>query len=172
MSIIFDRRSIRSYTSQSVSEEKIEYLLQAGMAAPSAMNEQPWEFVVVDKREILDQILEVHDYAQMVPEAPLVIAICGNQDYLKANDAQAAQEYMVQDCSAATQNILLAAQEQGLGSVWLGVYPREKRIKGIQKLLDLPEEITPISLVVIGHTNQDKEANDRYLEDRVHRNQW
>ncbi|AGB40338.1 nitroreductase [Halobacteroides halobius DSM 5150] len=172
MSIIFDRRSIRSYTSEPVSEEEIKYLLQAGMAAPSAMNQQPWEFVVIDDREVLDQIPEFHDYAQMVKEAPVVIAVCGNQEDLKFDDPEAAKNYMLQDCSAATQNILLAAEEQGLGSVWLGVYPRKKRRKDVKKLLNLPDKVVPISLVVIGHTNEEKEVNDRYLEEKVHRNQF
>lgn len=172
MSTIFDRRSIRSYTSKSVSEEKIEYLLQAAMVAPSAMNQQPWEFVVIDNREILDQIPEIHDYAQMVKEAPVVIAVCGNQENLKVEDPQVAEDYMVQDCSAATQNILLAAEEKDLGSVWLGVYPRQKRRKAVQNLLNLPGNIIPVSLIAIGHTAEEKAPNDRYLEDRVHRNQW
>ncbi|GAB6099346.1 nitroreductase family protein [Halanaerocella petrolearia] len=172
MSIIFERRSIRSYTSEPVSEEEIEYLLQAGMAAPSAMNQQPWEFVVIDDREILDQIPEFHNYAQMVKEAPVVIAVCGNKEDLKADNLEVANDYMVQDCSAATQNILLAAQEKGLGSVWLGVYPREERRNNVQQLLNLPDKVVPISLIVVGYTNEEKEANDRYLEEKVHRNQF
>jgi nitroreductase len=166
MEAIFSRRSIRKYTSQKVSEKVVEELLKAGMAAPSAGNQQPWHLVVIDDRKILDEIPTVHPYSEMLKEAQVAILVCGD---LKAEKHTG---YWVQDCSAATQNILLAVEAQGLGGVWLGVYPREDRVSGIRKLLNLPDHIVPLSLVPVGYKGERKPPADRYDASRVHRNGW
>jgi nitroreductase len=166
MEWILSRRSIRKYAPAPVSEDQIRRLLAAAMAAPSAGNQQPWHFVVITDRTVLDRIPEVHPHAPMVREAPLAIAVCGD----KQLDRHAGM--WVLDCSAATQNLLLAAHALGLGAVWLGVYPRADRMAGLQKLLGLPESVAPLSLIAIGHPAESKPPADRYQERRVHRDHW
>lgn len=161
---IFARRSIRKYTEEPVSEEAIEILLKAAMAAPSASNRMPWQFVVVTERETLDALAEAHRHGKMLFEAPLCIAVCG--------DLTEMERFWVQDCSAATENLLLAATALGLGSVWLGVYPRDERVEAVRQILALPDFITPLSLVSIGHPAEEKEPRTQYDEARVHRERW
>ncbi|MBN1261068.1 MAG: nitroreductase family protein [Anaerolineae bacterium] len=163
---IMTRRSIRRYQDELISEDIVTQLLQAAMAAPSAGNQQPWHFVVIDDRALLDAIPEFHPYAQMLREAPLAIMICADLQ----NERHSG--YWVQDCSAATQNLLLAAHALGLGAVWLGCYPREDRIAGLQNLFKLPESIVPLCVVSIGHPAEEKGPANRYNLERVHRNGW
>lgn len=166
MEAIFSRRSIRKYTSQKVSEKVIEELLKAGMAAPSAGNQQPWQFVVIDDRKILNEIPKYHPYSEMLKEASVAILVCGDVESEKHKG------FWVQDCSAATQNILLAVEALGLGAVWLGVYPREDRETGIGKLLGLPEHIVPLSLIPVGYKGEQKPPAERYDASRIHHNRW
>ena len=166
MEAILSRRSIRRYTSKPVPEELIKELLEAAMSAPSASNQQPWQFVIIDDRRILDEIPKFHPYASMLKEAPLAIAVCGDESLATMSG------YWVQDCSAATQNILIAANAKGLGAVWLGVYPREERAKTAQKLLGLPEHVVPLCFISIGYPAEEKPPSNRYDESRVHRNRW
>lgn len=166
MEEIFTRRSIRSYTDEPVREEKIQQLLKAAMVAPSAGNEQPWHFIVVDEDQILSQIMNFHDYAAMLEEAQAAVIVCGDKSLEKY------EGFWVQDCATATQNILLAAESEGLGAVWLGVHPAEKRVSGTRKLFNLPDHIRPFSIVALGYPAQHKRKNDRYLKDRVHYNSW
>ena len=166
MDAILSRRSIRRYTTQLVSEEIIKELLEAAMSAPSAGNEQPWHFVVIKERQILNEIPKFHPYSQMLKNAPLAILVCGDEQLQKY------EGYWVQDCSAATQNILIAAQAKGLGAVWLGVYPVEDRVIGLRKLLGIPEHVIPFALISIGHPAEQKPRSDRYSDSRVHHNQW
>jgi len=170
---IFARRSIRDYTDQKVEREKIEKLLKAGMAAPSARNEQPWHFVVIDEGQTLTEIPKFHAYSKMLKEASAAIVVCGDIDLLpEERGSEVGRGYLAQDCSAATENILLAAQALGLGAVWLGVYPVHKRMDGLRDLLDLPENIVPFSIVSLGYPAEEKPPNDRYEEDRVHWNDF
>ncbi len=161
---ILTRRSIRRYTSKKVSAKVVEELLKAGMSAPSANNSQPWHFVVIDERQILDRVPEFHAYSSMLYFAPLAIAVCG--------DSKVSPSYWVQDCSAATQNILLAAHASGLGAVWLGIYPINERVRELQKLLNLPEQIVPLSLISLGYPAANKPPENRFNADRVHPNRW
>jgi nitroreductase len=161
---IFARRSIRKYTDEPVSQADIQTLLEAAMAAPSASNRKPWYFVVVTKRETLDSLAEAHPHGKMLFEAPLCIAVCGGP--------VASERFWVQDCSAATENLLLAATALGLGAVWLGVYPKEDRVAGIRQVLGIPETIAPLNLISIGHPAEEKEPRTQYNEARVHREQW
>lgn len=163
---ILTRRSIRKYTQQEISEELIHELIIAGMHAPSARNIQPWQFIVVNNREMLDKLAIAHPYAKMLNQAVLAILVCGDKKL------QEAVGYIVQDCSAATQNILLAAHAHGLGSVWLGMYPREERIQNISKLLEIPDHILPVSLISIGYPDEHKKAPDRYNEEKIHWNKF
>ncbi len=160
---IFARRSIRKYTTELVSEKDVKTMLEAAMAAPSASNRKPWHFIVVTDRQILDNLARVHPYGKMLLEAPLCIAVCG--------DKNLSSRYWVQDCSAATENLLLATTALGLGAVWLGVHPRE-RVNPIRKVLNIPENIIPLNLISIGHQAEEKEPRTQYDELRVHRQKW
>ncbi|MFA5810739.1 MAG: nitroreductase family protein [bacterium] len=163
---ILTRRSIRKYTKDAVPAETVEKLLRAAMSAPSAGNEQLWHFVVIDDRKILDEIPKFHPYSKMLHDAPLAIAILGDTSKEKHSG------FWVQDCSAATQNLLLAAHALGLGAVWLGVHPREDIAGGVRKLLDLPPEVIPLAIISIGHPGEQKAAEDRYDASKVHKNRW
>ena len=161
---IFARRSIRKYTSETISEESIQTLLEAAMAAPSASNRKPWQFIVITERETLDALAESHRHGKMLFDAPLSIAVCG--------DLTEMERFWVQDCSAATENLLLAATALGLGAVWLGVYPREERVRAVRRILSLPEHITPLNLIAIGHPAEEKQARTQFDRTRVHREEW
>ena len=166
MNSLFKRRSIRHYTKESVKPESIELLLKAAMAAPSAGNQQPWHFIVIQDRRILEEIPNLHPYAQMVMEAPLAILVCGDISSEKHPG------FWVQDCSAATENILIEACELGLGAVWVGVYPNEQRVAALSKLVGLPEKIIPFSLVPIGYPAEHKPPSSRYDIAKIHYNRW
>jgi nitroreductase len=160
------RRSIRIYRDEPVSGEMIEVLLRSGMQAPSARNIQPWEFVVSTSRKLMEKIPDIHPYSQMVPSAGAIILVCGD------TDKQPEIGYILEDCSAAVQNILLEAVNQELGAVWLGVYPREERVKGISELFGLPSHIIPVALLSIGFPGEEKEFDDRFKPERVHKDRW
>ncbi len=164
MEAILSRRSIRKYTDQKISDELIGEILKAAMSAPSANNLQPWHFVIISERQILDRIPEFHPYSSMLYFAPLAIAVCG--------DAELQSAFWVQDCSAASENILLAAHAKGLGAVWLAIYPREQRVQGLRKLLGLPENIIPLSLISLGYPAAKKPPENRYDPSKVHHNHW
>jgi nitroreductase len=161
---IFSRRSIRKYTAELVSENDIRTMIEAAMAAPSASNLKPWHFVVVTNRQILDELALVHPHGKMLSQAPLCVAVCG--------DTTISASVWVQDCSAATQNLLLAATALGLGAVWLGVYPRQDRVNNIRKTLKLPDTIIPLNLISIGYPDETKEPRTQYDEQRIHHQHW
>jgi nitroreductase len=163
---IISRRSIRKYIPQVIEPEKIEQLLKAAMYAPSARNTQSWQYIVITERTVLDEIRKVHPYAGMLKEATLAILVCGDKT-LEPNEG-----YLNTNCSASSQNILLAAHDLGLGSVWLGLYPREERMNALSALFKLPEHIIPISLIAIGYPAETKEIPERFLPDRIHYNKW
>ena len=151
------RTSIRSYTDEAVSKENIETILRAGMAAPTAVNRQPWHFVVVTNREKLNALAEANRGTRMAAKAPLAIVVCGNME--KALEGTG-RGFWVQDCSAATENILLAAHALGLGAVWTGLYPNEERSKAVRTLLKAPENIVPLCTIVIGHPAEQPQPKD------------
>jgi nitroreductase len=160
---IFARRSIRRYTAEPVSKDDIRTLLEAAMAAPSASNSQPWHFVVVNDRETLDALAEAHPYGKMLFQAPLCIVVCGDL---------ARSDHWVQGCSAATENLLVAATALGLGAVWLGVHPREDRAAAVRQVLGIPKTIIPLNLISIGYPAEEKPPRTQYDEARVHRQRW
>lgn len=166
MEAIHTRRSIRKFQQKAVPDDLVTDLLAAAMSAPSAGNQQPWQFVVITDREILGKVPGLNPYAAMAKDAPLAILICGDLALEKFPG------YWVQDCSAATQNLLLAAHCKGLGAVWTGIYPLDDRVEGFMKLCNLPEKVIPLALVVIGYPAQTLPPEDRLRKDRVHRNLW
>ena len=166
MDAVLNRRSIRKYQDREVAEDDIEDLLKAGMSAPSAGNEQPWHFIVIDDRETLNKIPEIHDYADMVKEAPVAILVCGDLNEQKHGG------FWDQDCAAATENILITIQDKGLGGVWCGIHPNKKRIKEFNQLFDLPEDVIPFSLISVGYPAESKPPAERFDKSRIHKNQW
>ena len=163
---ILTRRSIRQYTDQAVPPEVIRQLLAAAMQAPSAGNGQPWLFVVATERRVLDALAGVLPYGKMLLQAPLGVIVCGD---LRMDPGR---RYWVQDCSAATENLLLAAHALGLGAVWLGVYPQDDRVKALRIVLGLPEGVIPLAAIAIGYPAETIAPVDRYSEQRVHYNGW
>ncbi len=164
--VILGRRSIRKYSEKPVTDEQVMHLLEAAMAAPSAHNKQPWHFIVVRERATLLEIPKFHNYSKMLEEAALAIIVCGDLEL------EGGTGFWVQDCSAATQNILLAAKATGLGAVWLGVYPNENLVKGVKELLRIPKKVTPLCIIAVGYPLEEKPPGNRYRDDRVHRNTW
>lgn len=163
---ILTRRSCRRFSKRLVDERDIKELLRAAMAAPSAGNQQPWHFVVITDRRLLEAIPGFHPHAEMCRQAAGAILVCADP----AREKHAG--YWVQDLSAATQNILLAAHAIGLGAVWVGIHPRGEREDGMRRLLHLPAQIVPFSLVPFGDPAENLGPAERYEPDRIHRNGW
>ncbi len=163
LNIIFSRRSIRLYTGEPMSEADIQSLLEAGMAAPSASDRKPWHFVVVTDRDTLQALADAHPFGKMVASAAVAIAVCGDP---------AMSDWWVQDCTAATENILIAVAGLGLGGVWLGCHGRPEREEAIRDVLGIPRQIGVLSLLSIGHPAEQKEARTQYNAARVHRGRW
>ena len=165
---LFARRSIRKYTSEPVTDEQVQTLLEAAMAAPSAANSRPWHFVVVRDQQMLEALAAPHPYASMLPSASVCIVPCG----VPATDPPRLGGYWVQDLSAATENILLAATGLGLGAVWCGLHPIPERVQQTREILGMPEEAIPLGLVAVGHPAQSPTPRTQYDEERVHREKW
>ena len=164
MEVILTRRSVRKYKDQPIEKEKIDILLKAAMQAPSAGNQQPWEFIVVQERENLIKLSGMSPYSKLVKDAPLALVLLGNEERMKFSDN------WQQDMGAATENILLQAVELKLGAVWLGAAPNEDRENYLKEKLDLPEHIRPFCIIAIGYPadGQGNKFIDRYDEKRVH----
>jgi nitroreductase len=163
---ILTRRSIRKYSTKNIPEEYYEVMLKAAMHAPSGRNRQPWHFILVNNRDILNKLAAVSPSWKMLQEASSAIVVCGD---LNLEDSES---FIIQDCSAATQNILLAAHELGLGSVWLGVHPRPDRLQPLVEILGIPAHIIPVSMVSLGNPDEDREQPDRYNLERIHQDRW
>ncbi len=163
---ILSRRSIRKFRDDSLPDLVVHELLRAAMSAPSAGNEQPWHFVIIRDKQTLQKISEVHPHSRMLQEAPVAILICGDMELERHKG------FWVQDCSAATENLLIAAIAKDLGAVWLGVYPREDRVDGLKKLLGIPNSVIPFALIPLGYPAEDKPKEDRYDIDRIHLEKW
>lgn len=163
---ILTRRSIRRFNPRPVQDRDVKELLRAAMAAPSAGDERPWHFVVINERRLLERIPELHPHAAMCSTAAGAILLCAEPQLEKHAG------YWVQDLAAATQNVLLAAHALGLGAVWVGVHPRPEREVALRQLLGIPEHIVPFALVPFGDPAESKGPAERYDPGRVHRNQW
>ena len=165
MSLVMSRKSVRKYKDIEIPESKIEALLKAGMQAPSAKNQQPWDFIVVDDKELLLKLSTMH-----VGSWPLKTAALAIIPMLRRSDKS--PHMTVQDISAATENILLEAVELGLGGVWIGVYPLEERLSHVQGVFKITGDTVPFCIIAIGHPLAEREVVSRYDESRVYRNEW
>lgn len=166
---ILNRKSIRSFTGEAVSRDQAEAILRAGMAAPSAMNSQPWTFIAIDDRQMLDTLADVLPYAKMLKSAGLGIIVCGD---MKKALPEPMTGFWIQDCGAVTQNILLAVESLGLGAVWTGVYPNMPVVKAVCVLMKLPENIVPFCVIPVGHPTAPSNPKDKFDADRIHWNKW
>lgn len=161
---IATRTSIRDYEARPVEKEKIEKMLRAAMAAPTAMNKQPWHFVVVDQRNVLDALAGANPYAKMLKKVPLAIVVCGNTDKMIEGGGR---DFWIQDASAATENLLLAAHAMGLGAVWTGAYPSEERCISISKVLLLPDNLIPLNMIVVGYPAEQPQPKQKFKEENI-----
>ena len=161
MNSIFHRISVRKYQDKKVEKEKVELMLSAAMAAPSACNQQPWEFYVVTDKKMIEQLSEASPYAKCAKEAPLVFVPCFRTDGI-------APDYFNIDMSASVENLLLEADHLGLGAVWMGISPDEGRMTAVRKVLDIPEHLHAFALVPCGYPAEERAQQDRYDENRVH----
>ncbi len=166
---IMTRTSVREYTADTISNDNLEKMLRAAMAAPSAGNKQPWRFVVIKDRATLDTIASNLHTMHMAAQAPMAIVVCGD---MKATFDGEGIDYWVQDTSAATENLLLAAHALGLGAVWCGVTPLADRQEFISNLLGLPADIKPLDVIVIGHPAHPQAPKDKWRPENIHYEKW
>ncbi len=163
---ILTRRSVRKYTNKTILDKIIKELIETGFSAPSAGDQQPWHFIIIDDRKLLDKIPEFHPHAKMLLDCQKAILVCGDLNLETHNG------FWMLDCSAATENILIAARAKGLGACWLGVFPRKGRISGFRKMLKIPKNVIPFSLISLGYPAVEQSKVDRYNCARIHRNKW
>lgn len=169
LEVINTRVSVRQFTGQKVSNEQITTILKAGMSAPTAVNKQPWGFTVVDDADLLEQLSVALPSSRIENGASHAIVVCG--DMTKAMEGEA-QGYWVEDTSAATENMLLAAHAMGLGALWVGVYPIQEKVQKVTDILNIPEHLIPMCLVVVGYANEQPAVKDKYKEENIHYNKW
>jgi len=168
LNVVYSRRSVRAFTGEEVSRENLIKILKAAMAAPSAVNIQPWAFIVVTKRETLDQLCAKLPYAKMLDKAGAAIVVCG----IPSKDEVFAKDYWIMDCSAASENILLASHALGLGAVWTAVYVDKERIENVRNILNIPSNIIPLNVIPIGIPKEKGKALDKFKEEIIHWDKW
>jgi len=179
ISVIMSRKSVRSFTGEKLSEAQIETLLRAAMAAPTDGNIQPWEFVVVKDTSTVNSLFAVGHHAQMYKDAGTIIVVCGHTTALRKPKGQPdAEEQLVQnqswylDCSAATENLLLAAEAMGLGAVWISSFPNERKMAELKEGLNLPQDVLPLSIVPVGYPSGENEVKDKWKPEKIHYDRW
>ncbi len=166
MDPVISRLSVRRYQERQLSSENIDILIQAAMSAPSADDERPWHFIVITDQPLKKTISEANPFLYIVYEAPVAILVCGDISKQKI------EGFWVQDCAASTENILIEAQLQGLGAVWLGIYPIDGRIECMRRFMNIPDGIIPFSLVVLGYPADVTVPSKRFDTTRIHFNMW
>ena len=166
---IMTRVSVREFTGEKISDAQLDTLLRAAMAAPSAINKQPWAFIVVTDKAKIAALGEALPYSRCSNKPAVAIIPCG--DLSKAIEGDMAN-FWINDVSAATENLLLAAHSMGLGAVWTGLHPDMNRAKLVQGMLDLPEHIIPLCVVPVGHPAEQPEVKNKYKEENIHYNKW
>ena len=165
---IMTRTSIRQYKDQPVEQEKIDIMLKAAMAAPTAMNQQPWHFIVITDKKVIDQLA-----GPRPTNAPLMIAVCGDTDKTSMPDGKGKlPDFWVEDVSAATENLLLAAHALGLGAVWTGAYPAMEHVAEIANVLNCPQNIVPVAVVRVGYPDESPEPKDKFKEENISYNKF
>lgn len=165
---IFQRKSVRNFTGEDVPKDKLEILLRAGMAAPSAVNMQPWEFIVITDRNTLQAMADNLPYAKMLDKAGACIVVCALPELAHRKS----KDYAIIDCSCASQNILIAAEALGLGAVWTAVFPRIDRIEFVRKLLEIPKDVIPLNAIAIGIPTGEDQPKDKYKPEKIHYEKW
>ena len=168
LEVIYTRRSVRSFTGEAVSRESLMKILKAGMAAPSARNIQPWAFVAVTERGLLDSLCERLPYAKMLDKAGAAVIVCG----VPGKDEVYGGKYWVEDCSAATENILLACHAMGLGAVWTAAYPNEDRMTAVRDIIGVPEDVIPLAVIPIGVPKDKGKVIDKFKEANIRWERW
>jgi len=179
LDVIFTRYSVRHFTGEGIPKKDLETIVKAGMAAPSAVNLQPWSFIIVTERKALDTLNRKLPYARMLAKATAAIVVCGKPDTIsplslvtKAIANVSAQDYWIQDCCAASENILLAAHAMGYGGVWTAVFPGKERIKAVRDVLHIPEHIVPLNVIPLGVPVGDEKPKDKFKKENLHWEQW
>lgn len=166
---IHQRKSVRHFTDKEVTKEQLEAIVRAGMAAPTAINTQPWQFLVVTDKELKAKYAEGNRQAEMINKCQALVIICGDMNI----GSERSQAFWVQDVSAATENLLLAVESLGLGAVWTGVYPIEERVKEVKEKFALPEKVIPLCVVLVGHPEGDlDQPKDKWKPERLHWNKY
>ncbi|WP_461436044.1 nitroreductase family protein [Methanosphaera sp.] len=168
LSNIFNRKSVRNFTDKKVDKADLLTIIKAGMSAPSALNLQPWEFIVFDDMKTIDWMVNLHDYSKMFKTATAGIVVCGNMD----KTIEGFEDFWIQDCSAATQNILLAIEALNLGGVWLGIYPIEERCNKLIEYYNLPLNIVPFAVIALGHPSNVEKSKNKWDDKKLHWNKW
>ena len=161
---ILNRKSVRKYSDKAVEQDKIDTILKCAMAAPSAMNKQPWEILVVTDKEKLEKIAEIAPNAGYSKNSQVTMIVCG--------DKTVSEKFWEQDCCAVTENILLAAEALDLGAVWCAVYPFDEKVEAVKQLFNLPENIVPLNIIPMGYPFANEEPKQKYNADKVHTNNW
>jgi len=163
---LLNRRSIRKYKDKKISKENIDKILKAAMYAPSAMNLQAWHFVVIDDRDVLIETIKSIPYAEMLKQSAAAILVCGDS-LIEKNES-----WLLQNCSASIQNILLSAHGLGIGSCWIAIHGMDDVYKNIRGQFKLPENIVPVSLISLGYPDEVVKAEERFKEEKIHYNNW
>ena len=168
LTVIHNRKSVRNFTGESVTQDQLEILLKAAMAAPSAVNCQPWEFVVVTHRKTLDKLGDVLPYAKMIYKASAAIIVCG----IPAKAHKQMAEYAVIDSTLASENILLAAEALGLGAIWTAAYPYPDRMESVRSILNIPSDVIPLNVVPVGHSTGEDVPKKKFDPKKIHSEAW
>ncbi len=168
---IMTRASVRSYTGEQIDDSIVNKILRAGMAAPTAANQQPWQFVVVNEQNLKDSITAAFEYTKMVANCSFAVVVCGNMDNLFEGDIPDGG-FWVEDCSAASENMLLAAHALGIGGVWCGIYPLKDREQRLRSILNLPSNLTPLNVMAFGYPAGPVAPKDKWIPAKIHYNAY
>ncbi|MFH1458431.1 MAG: nitroreductase family protein [Candidatus Omnitrophota bacterium] len=169
LTAIHSRRSVRHYTGQPVSKKDLEALVKAGMAAPTAMDKRPWAFVIVTDEAVLKKLADGLPSSRMIMQAKSAIVVCG---VLAKTGWGESRDFWVQDCSAATENMLLAAEAMGLGAVWTGMYPSTQRVEYVRKILGMPKDVVPLNVIAFGYPTGEDRPKDKFDPANIHWDKW
>lgn len=165
---IHQRKSVRNYIEKEVTKEQLETIIKAAMAAPTAINAQPWQFLVITDKALKAKYAEGNRQADMINKCSALVVVCGD----KTIGNERSWSYWDQDCSAATENLLLAAESLGLGAVWTGIYPGEERIKTVKERFELPENVVPLCVILVGYPDGTDQPKDKWKPERIHWNKY